>query len=268
MKQVWVLILWVAVTLTACTAIGNSSNTEVESVAPGMGMGNGRGPGGGMMERHQATIPDNFTGLTSPIPADDESLARGEKIFTAQCATCHGDGGMGDGPGGVTLDPAPAAIAHTSQMMSDAYLFWRITEGGIPFKTSMIPYRDILDEQSRWDVINYLRALGSGQVIPQGRMGGASFDPDLEAAQRAEMLAAAVEQGVITQVEADNFDAVHVAVDGYTTSQGVSGMEGGDRPDVMEAILAELVSSGVLEHDQADSFIDVHDRLLEAGLMQ
>ena len=263
MKRIWILVL-LAGMLAACAPSGDNASTEVESASPGMGMG----PGGGMMERHRSSVPADFAGLTNPIVADDESLTRGEEIFTTQCATCHGDGGMGDGPGGAALDPAPAAIAHTSQMMSDAYLFWRITEGGIPFETSMIPYRDILDEQARWDVINYIRALGSGQVMPQGKMGGNAFDPELEAAQRAEMLSTAVEQGVITQKEADNFDFVHGEVDVYTSTQGIAGMGSSDRPDVLDAILSELVNSDVLAQDQADSFMDVHDRLMDAGLMQ
>ena len=68
---------------------------------------------------------------------------------------------MGDGPTASALDPAPAAIAHTSQMSGDDYLFWRISEGGVPFETAM-PVFKALEEQDRWDVIDYIRALGKG----------------------------------------------------------------------------------------------------------
>jgi len=107
---------------------------------PGQGMGHGGqgmgmgGPPAGMRERHQAPIPAEYQGKTNPIPADEASLARGEEIYAQQCATCHGDGGMGDGPAGQGLDPAPAPVAHASQMLSDSYLFWRINEGGIEFQ--------------------------------------------------------------------------------------------------------------------------------------
>ena len=147
-------------------------------------------------------------------------------------------------------------------------MLWRITEGGIAFETGMIPYRDILDEDARWDVINYVRALGRGQVQPGEHMGGVPFDPAQEEAQRAEMLSLAVEEGVISQAEADVFDAVHSKMDEYLASEGVSGMETGTRADALPQILDEMVADDLISQDQADTFMDVHDRLIEAGLMQ
>ncbi len=263
MKLKTLFIAFIAALLAACVPLGNSATTDAEVVAPGMGMGPG-----GMMGRHHADVPEDFANLTNPISADDESLARGEEIYATHCATCHGDGGMGDGPGGASLDPLPAPIAHTSQMMSDAYIFWRVTEGGIPFNTAMIPYRDILDEQARWDVINYVRALGSGQVVPRPNMGGMSFDPEAETAHRAEMLAEAIELGVISQEEADIFETVHKEIDSYTLAEGISGMQTGNRGDVIPQILDALVESEALTQEQTDVFVEIHDRLVEKGLMQ
>ena len=119
------------------------------------------GPDSVLAEFHQAPIPDEYADLTSPIEADADSLARGKETFTTLCVTCHGESGMGDGPAGAALVPPPAPIAQTSQVMSDAYLFWRISEGGIPFGTAMPPWKGSLDENARWDVINYVRSLGA-----------------------------------------------------------------------------------------------------------
>ncbi len=249
--------------LAACSPASPSDQPQTET-----GMGPGMGQASGMMDRHHATLPAEFAGLANPIPADDESLARGAEIYATHCATCHGDYGNGDGPGGASLDPAPAPIAHTSQMMGDAYLFWRITEGGIAFETAMIPYKDILDENARWDVINYVRALGSGQVQPGQQMGGQPFDPAQEQAQRLEMLTQAVAQDLITQAEANNFDLVHAQMDAFTLNSGVAGIQTGPRSDALPQIMAELVADGLITQAEADSFMDVHDRLIEAGLMQ
>jgi hypothetical protein len=96
-------------------------------------------------------------------------------------------------------------------MMSDDYLFWRISEGSGSFNTAMPGWKNTLDEQARWDVINYVRALGTGDIEPQSGMGGSKFDPAVEAARQAEVLTMAVEQGVVTQAEADTlkmYDAV------------------------------------------------------------
>ncbi|HID50668.1 MAG TPA: cytochrome c [Anaerolineae bacterium] len=277
---VLVLILFTAV-LAACAAPGVveestavPENTPViESAATaaprqGMGVGNGMGPGNSMMARHMAVVPDEYAGFTNPVPADEESLARGAETYANLCATCHGDGGMGDGPAGVSLDPAPAPVAHTSQMLGDDYLFWRISEGGAmePFNSAMIAWKDSLDEEARWDVINYVRALGSGQAAPGRRMGGAMFDPAAEATKQAEMLAAAVLQGVITQAEADTFTAVHTELDAVMAGQ--RGQMQGGMADMQAEMLAELVADGRITQAQADQFNDIHDRLLAVGLMQ
>ncbi len=255
MKKI-ICVVIIVITLAACAP----RDVEITPQMGGMGMGSGMG------NRHHATIPEPYTGLANPVPANEDSLARGEEIFTINCATCHGDGGMGDGPGGENLDPLPAPIAHTSQMMADDYLFWRISEGGLPFDTSMIPYGDILDEQARWDVINYVRALGAGLVQPRQMMGGAAFDPAVQATQQAEMLSQAVDQDVITQVEADIFERVHTALETYLAANR-SGMSGLSMDEHQAAALSALVDAGTITQEEAAEFKIIHDRLEESGLM-
>jgi mono/diheme cytochrome c family protein len=267
------IILPVLVLLLALTACVPASNVDPQATTPsptaaprGMGMGMRMGMGSGMMTRHQATIPEPYAGLSSPVAADDESVLRGEAIFTTHCASCHGDGAMGDGPAGAALDPSPAPVAHTSQMMGDDYLFWRISEGGVPFDTAMPVWKETLDEPARWDVINYVRALGKGQVTPRRGMGGAAFDPLAETQQRAETLRQAVEQKVITQDEATTFEAVHSALDTYLAANpGARGA--GNGVNRQARMLAALVQAGTITQAQADTFSTVHDRLLESGLM-
>lgn len=229
------------------------------------GMGPGMG-GNGMMERHHAVIPAEYAGLSNPIPADTESLERGGELYTVNCASCHGDGGMGDGPAGSALDPAPSPIAHSSQMMADDYLFWRISEGGVPFGTSM-PAWTVFDEQSRWDMVNYMRALGSGTVNPAVGMGGEAYDPAVQAAHQAEMLAQAVDQGVVTQEEADTFKLVHDAVEQYRSEHPEIMNNGKNATEREAAILSALVDENIITQTQADAFQDIHDRLGTSGLM-
>jgi len=219
-----------------------------------------------MMNRHHAQIPAEYAGMKNLVTADDASLERGAELYTTNCASCHGDGGMGDGPVGAALDPAPSPIAHTSQMMADDYLFWRISEGGTPFGTSMPPWKT-LDETSRWDLINYVRALGAGTVQPSMGMGGAQFDPTVQAAQQAEILAEAVKQGVVTQAEADTFAAVHDAMEQYRLDHPDLINSGDNATEREAAILSALVADKVITQEQADAFPEIHDRLGNAGLM-
>ena len=272
MKRILALpiLLGLAVIAAACgtapatTVIpAGASTTQQESGPMSMGMR------GNMMARHHARIPTEYAGLTNPVAADEESLARGREIYATYCTTCHGDGGMGDGPTAESLDPAPAAIAHTSQMLGDDYLFWRISEGGAiePFNSSMIAWKAILNEDSRWDAINYVQALGKGTVMPSGQIGGASFDPQVEAAKQAEMLTQAVEQGVITDTEAAVFATVHKQVDDRMIQMRNEGAVG-SMDELTASILAELVASANLTQEHADTFQSVHNRLGAAGLMQ
>jgi mono/diheme cytochrome c family protein len=230
-----------------------------------MGMGMGMMGNDSMRIAHHAAIPELYAGLSNPIPADTDSLERGAAIYVSSCAVCHGDGGMGDGPGAANLDPSVSAIAHTSQMMSDAYLFWRISEGGKgnPLQSAMPTWKDTLDEQARWDVINYVQAIGRGDVEPQHNMGGAAFDPAVEQQNRLEMLAEAMESGLIEQAEADNFNLVHTELDSLMAETGLR-MQGNNLP----ALLAILVERKTVTQAQADTFADVHDQLIEAGLMR
>lgn len=224
MKRLTIAILALTLVWLLAACSQTLSTTEESTTAPAMGPGMGMGRQGGMMARHSAPIPTEYAGLTNPITANDASLERGAELYTTHCASCHGDGAMGDGPAATGLDPAPVPIAHTSQMMSDSYLFWRISEGGAmdPFNSAMPAWKGALDEQARWDVINYIRALGSGTVTPRQGMGGAAFDPTAQATRQADMLATAVAQGVLTQAEADVFTQVHAAVEALQ-AQGFTG---------------------------------------------
>lgn len=253
-RLIWLGI--VAILLTGC----GGGNQEYSAARPG-GMGNG------MMARHHAQVPEEYAGISNPVPADEESINRGAEVYAGNCASCHGDGGMGDGPAGTALDPAPAAIAHTSQMLGDDYLFWRISEGSQAFNTAMPAWKEALDDQSRWDVINYTRALGAGKAAPATKMGGAMYDPQVEAARQAEMLAQAVEQGVITESEADTFNLVHSAVEQYRSEYPDNASLGDTASEREAAILEELVKNQTITQAQADAFTDIHDRLGESGLM-
>lgn len=270
MKRMILLILSLGLLLVACNSTSPEENSTASTSTSGSttSMGPGMGMQGGMMARHQAPLPEEYKGLTNPVVADEASLARGGELFATYCAACHGDGGMGDGPASAALDPAPAPIAHTSQMMGDDYLFWRVSEGGAmePFNSGMPTWKNTLDEQERWDVLNYVQALGSGTMMPQQNMGGARYDAAAETEQRATMLNNAVAQEVITQAEANLFTQVHTVLD--TEMAQHRGMMSGSMADMQATILEQLVTNGTITQSQADAFNDIHTRLIEARLMQ
>ena len=119
-----------------------------------------QGVADGLEVRHNTQLPLEYAGLSDPTAANEESISRGASLYALHCASCHGEDGLGDGPAGTALDPAPAPLAETSKMIGDDYLFWRISEGSGPFSTAMPAWKAALDERSRWDLIHYMRTLG------------------------------------------------------------------------------------------------------------
>ncbi len=92
----------------------------------------------------------------NPYPRTAESLRVGEALYRAHCAVCHGSEGRGDGPAAAALRPRPADLRRTARL-ADGMVFLRITEGLAG--TAMPAFRDILTEEERWHVVNYLRHL-------------------------------------------------------------------------------------------------------------
>ena len=94
--------------------------------------------------------------LISPVKGDVKAPVKGKQIYYQICANCHGRTGIGDGPGGKTLNPKPAD--HTSakvQKQSDGELYWKITNG----RGEMPTYAQLLSKKQRWQVIEYIRLL-------------------------------------------------------------------------------------------------------------
>jgi putative copper resistance protein D len=92
------------------------------------------------------------------------SVANGSALYRdSGCAACHGPNGYGDGPNAPELNPKPAdltaphANAHTA-----GDLYWWLSYG-VKATSAMPGFSESLNEEERWDLINYMRALASGE---------------------------------------------------------------------------------------------------------
>ncbi|WP_119071408.1 c-type cytochrome [Aggregatilinea lenta] len=93
---------------------------------------------------------DNWTGEGHVIDTD-----RGAQVYATYCATCHGDGGQGDGPG--TQGSASQGPAPYPADLPEAYIFWRVWDG-VP-SAIMPPFQWALPETDIWDVTVYLQNM-------------------------------------------------------------------------------------------------------------
>jgi len=113
--------------------------------------------------------PTEFVGLYNPYREDEEHFKEnvrfGGEVFFKNCFFCHGD--MLDGNGmfadGFNLRPANFIDPTTIPMLQEAFVFWRISKGGIglpeestPWSSAMPRWEAMLSEEERWKVILFL----------------------------------------------------------------------------------------------------------------
>jgi mono/diheme cytochrome c family protein len=117
------------------------------------------------MPRHHVAmmggIPPAFRSLTNTLPHTTATIDQGARVYAAQCASCHGVTGLGDGEAGKDLSPPPGNLARLSRMpMSqwDSFMYWTISEGGGQFKTAMPAFKPLLPKDDIWAVIAYIQA--------------------------------------------------------------------------------------------------------------
>jgi putative copper resistance protein D len=129
---------------------------------------------------HNALSIDAYpsTYLRPAVPYNAISVANGLRLYHDACAGCHGVGGYGDGVSGEDLKPKPADLtAKHSADHTAGDLFWWLSHGikknGLP--GPMPSFVASLDEEERWDMINFLRALSAAE---RGRQMSALVDPE------------------------------------------------------------------------------------------
>jgi len=101
--------------------------------------------------------PDDAKKVKNPVPPTPETLAEAEQLFTDNCVLCHGEKGVGDGPGAKTIKIKPANFTDAKLMAAetDGSLFWKMSNGRGP----MPSWKDTLSEKERWELVGYIRKL-------------------------------------------------------------------------------------------------------------
>lgn len=105
-------------------------------------------------------LPPAYAGRANPLAGDSAAAAEGARLFREKsCTACHGAHADGRGPSARGLNPAPADLAAGTLQKnhSDAWFYWRISEG--KHGTAMPRWDGVLEERQRWAIVSYIRSL-------------------------------------------------------------------------------------------------------------
>jgi mono/diheme cytochrome c family protein len=101
------------------------------------------------------------------LPAYRFSLRHGSRIYSAECASCHGATGAGDGSAAPFMNPRPTNFRDREYMRRQRLdYYYRAVTRGVP-GTNMLGWESELDGQTRWDVSAYVWSLSGGRHLCQ-----------------------------------------------------------------------------------------------------
>lgn len=109
-------------------------------------------------------------GPAQMVEVDSAAVVRGEPLFAANCATCHGARGRGDGPSAAQLNPPPADLtaSHAYAHTDEVFYYW--IENGIG-GTDMPAFGNTLSPDQIKDVIAYIRDLQNEAIASRDAPG-------------------------------------------------------------------------------------------------
>lgn len=108
----------------------------------------------------------------NPLPATDETIDKGKRLFEGKafCTTCHGRDGKGLGADiepGTLKGPLPRNFTDKDWQTArtDGELLWILQNGSKG--TAMAPFIPlILTEEEAWQVLLYVRSFGQNKTTP------------------------------------------------------------------------------------------------------
>jgi len=117
-------------------------------------------------DQHEAdahTHPE-AAALKNPVTSSPASIAAGQKIFQANCVSCHGTAGAGDGKNIAQMNPKPANLtdADWKHGSTDGEIFTLIRDGSK--NTAMKGFASRMTANDIWNVVNYIRTLNTNST--------------------------------------------------------------------------------------------------------
>jgi mono/diheme cytochrome c family protein len=128
------------------------------------------------VQANQAAATQAASGSASTEPADadvskvekpwvssPEMIAHGRKVFLNNCAMCHGQQGLGDGPAGQSLNPRPRNFVEGKWKQGGRTQdLFKTLLTGVP-GSSMVSFK-ALPKNDRWSLVHYIRSITHNKV--------------------------------------------------------------------------------------------------------
>jgi len=103
-------------------------------------------------------IPKEYKEKVNPYKGDASLDRLGRTVYNRHCRSCHGNTGLGDGPMARNLKTFPGDFAD--EKFQDGHTDGEIYYMAIIGRDEMPNFEsNITDEEERWAVVNYIRAM-------------------------------------------------------------------------------------------------------------
>jgi mono/diheme cytochrome c family protein len=97
--------------------------------------------------------------VDNPWAVSEDMIEFGGKRYATYCASCHGGGGMGDGPAAGGLNPRPRNLVEGDwQHGGDTIGLYQILVTGIE-GTSMAGYGTTFSPAEIWAIVHYVQSI-------------------------------------------------------------------------------------------------------------
>jgi len=106
-----------------------------------------------------AAVARHAAGVANPMPASDENLMEGAKLYRQMCSRCHGLSRESDNSYGQSFYPPAPLLPLRGTSYSDAEMFW-IVKHGIR-NTAMPAWGNLLSDEEIWRVVTLIRNFDS-----------------------------------------------------------------------------------------------------------
>jgi len=112
--------------------------------------------------------PASAKAMKNPFQGQAAAIDAGKTVYARNCLSCHGKTLKGTGN-------VPSLVDGKLKGVTEGEIFWFITKGD---KDSGMPSWAFLPEEKRWEVVSYVGAVASGNVVPGAAVATASVSKE------------------------------------------------------------------------------------------